>query len=264
MQVTGHAATGAAGGAALGLIPGLITSNFVLAITILGCAGMALLADIDHPKATVAQSFGWPTRTLAQLIETLTGWIYLATRTGRDQVRTGGHRTLTHTILFALSMFFLALWLGDNKLANLIILFLALCWGIRGFLTKTTKVMRKWLRKLAHRNVRKLLTPKVLVIGTASIIPALMYEGSIPMLSSWSLALMVGWGTLLHSLGDCLTDSGAPLFFPLPIHGQVWYRIKAPVRFSTGSEYGKLLERRIKWLCLFFIILVFFLRWYAL
>jgi membrane-bound metal-dependent hydrolase YbcI (DUF457 family) len=260
MQVTGHAATGAAGGAALGLIPGLITSNFVLAITILGCAGMALLADIDHPKATVAQSFGWPTRTLAQLIETLTGWIYGATRTGRDPVRTGGHRTLTHTILFALSMFFLALWLGDNKLANLIILVLALYWGIRGFLPKTTKKLRKLLPKA----IRWLVTSKEFVFALAAIIPLLMWIDRIPMLSSWSLALMVGWGTLIHSLGDCLTDSGAPLFFPLPIHGQVWYRIKAPVRFSTGSKHGELLERRIKLLCLFFITLTFFLRWYAL
>jgi len=259
MQVTGHAATGAAGCAALGLIPGLITSNFVLAIIILGGAGMALLADIDHPKATVAQSFGWPTRTLAQLIETLTGWIYLATRTGRDQVRTGGHRTLTHTILFASNMFFLALWLGDNKLANLIILVLALYWGIRGFLPKTTKRLRKLLPKA----IRWLLTSKEFVFALAAMIPLLMWVDRIPMLSSWSLALMVGWGTLIHSLGDCLTDSGAPLFFPLPIHGQVWYRIKAPVRFSTGSKHGELLERRIKLLCIFFITLTFFLRWFS-
>lgn len=260
MQVTGHAATGAAGCAALGLIPGLITSNFVLVVIILGGAGSALLADIDHPKATAAQLFGWPSRTLAQLIETLTGWIYLATRTGRDQVRTGGHRTLTHTILFALSMFFLALWLADNKLANILILYFALCLGIRGFLPKTTKRLRKILPK----ELRWFITSKGLVFIMAAIVPAFMYLDRIPMLSSWSLTLMLGWGTLIHSLGDCLTDSGAPLFFPLPIHGQVWYRIKAPVRFSTGSKYGELLERRIKWLCLFFIVLIFFLRWYAL
>src|SRR4051812_48052805 len=136
MQVTGHAATGAAAGSSLGLIPGLITSTLELILTILGCAGMALLADIDHPKATVAQSFGWPSRTLAQLIETLTGWIYGATRTGRDQVRTGGHRTLTHTILFAVGIFFMTLWLAVDRLANVIILLLALYWGIRGFLPK--------------------------------------------------------------------------------------------------------------------------------
>jgi membrane-bound metal-dependent hydrolase YbcI (DUF457 family) len=264
MQVTGHAATGAAAGASLGLIPGLITSTFVLVLTILGCAGMALLADIDHPKATVAQSFGWPTRTLAQLIETLTGWIYGATRTGRDQVRLGGHRTLTHTILFAAGMFFLTLWLASNTIANVTILFLALYWGIRGFLTRTTKLTRKWIKKLIPKKLRQFLTPKLLMISMASVVPLLMFADKMPLLSSWSLALIVGWGTLVHSLGDCLTDSGAPLFFPLPIHGQVWYRVKAPLRFSTGSEYGKLIERRIKWLCLMFIALTFFLRWYAL
>jgi membrane-bound metal-dependent hydrolase YbcI (DUF457 family) len=260
MQVTGHAATGAAAGASLGLIPGLITSTFELILTILGCAGMALLADIDHPKATVAQSFGWPSRTLAQLIETLTGWIYGATRTGRDQVRLGGHRTLTHTTLFAVGMFFLTLWLAENKLANVIILLLALYWGIRGFLPKTTKRLRKLLPKA----VRWLLSSKELIFSVAAIVPLLMYLNKVALLSSWSLALIVGWGTLVHSLGDCLTDSGAPLFFPLPIHGQVWYRVKAPLRFSTGSEYGKLIERRIKRLCLMFIALTFFLRWYAL
>lgn len=264
MEVTGHAATGAAGGAMLGLLPGVVPSTFDLVLTTIGCAGMALLPDIDHPKATAAQTFGWPSKLIARIIETVSGWIYLSTRTGRDQVRQGGHRTLTHTALFASSMGILTYFAATKQLAALIILFIALCWGIRGFFPKTLSLAKKefvprWLKKILPKGSSKLL-----LYCMALVVPLGMYTKEFPMLSPMLLALIVGWGSFIHSLGDCLTNSGAPLLYPLPIRGQLWYRFKAPARFSTGSAYGKLIERRIKWLCFFFIVFIYFIRWYAL
>lgn len=263
MEVTGHAATGAAGGAMLGLVPGVINSNADLLIAIVGCAGFALLPDIDHPKATAAQTFGWPSKIIARLVEKLCSWIYISTKTVRDQQRHGGHRTLTHTLLFALTMGALTLWAGTNKFALLAIIFIGLCWGIRGFFPKT---MKKAKLELVPRKLRKWfprLSTKLFLYGTASVIPLLMLEGTWPIPSAWFLAIVVTWGSLIHCLGDCLTDSGAPLLYPLPIGRQMWYRFKAPARFSTGSELGKRVERLIKLLCLGFIMFVIFLRWYA-
>lgn len=264
MEVTGHAATGAAGGAMLGLVPGLITTNLNLGIAIVGCAGFALLPDIDHPKATAAQTFGWPSKAIAHVVETFCGWIYVSTRTGRDQLRHGGHRTLTHTLLFSLGMGALTLWAATNKLALLLILFVGLCWGIRGFFPKTLK---KAKFKLMPRTLRKWFpksSAKLFLYIVASILPLFMLADRLPTPSAWFMAMVVGWGSLIHCLGDCLTDSGAPLLYPLPIGKQLWYRFKAPARFNTGSELGKHVERLIKLLCLGIILFILFIRWYTL
>ena len=31
---------------------------------------------------------------------------------------------------------------------------------------------------------------------------------------------------LIHILGDCLTTDGAPVFWPIPIKGKMWYKIR--------------------------------------
>jgi membrane-bound metal-dependent hydrolase YbcI (DUF457 family) len=256
MEVTGHSATGAAGGAMLVLIPGLVNTPVDVVVSIIGCAGFALLPDIDHPKATAAQTFGWPSKFIARLIEKLAAWVYISTRSGRDQVRQGGHRTLTHTLLFAILMGVLTFYLAGNKLALCIILFLGLCWGIRGFFPKTLARTRF---KLLPRKIRKAFpkgSAKLFLYCMAAILPLGMHAGVLALPSALLLALIVLWGSLIHSLGDCLTNSGSPLLYPLPIRRQVWYRFRTPARFNTGSDEGRLVEKRIKMLCFSFILLV--------
>jgi membrane-bound metal-dependent hydrolase YbcI (DUF457 family) len=263
MEVTGHAATGAAGGAMLGLVPGFITNNIALGVVIVGCAGMALLPDMDHPKATAAQTFGPFSRGLAHLIEKLSAWVYIATRKGRDARRQGGHRTLTHTFLFCVAAGIGTLLAATSSIAALVILFVALCLGIRGFFPKTmrnakSRLFPKFLTKIFPKT-----SAKVFLYLVASMVPLIMYAGSLPMLTNVQLALMVAWGAAIHNLGDCLTNSGAPLLYPLPIQRQLWYRFKFPARFNTGSDEGKFIEKIIKRLCFVFILTVFFLRWYV-
>lgn len=260
MEVTGHAATGAAGGALVGLIPGLITNNVALGIFIVGCAGMALTPDSDHPSATFARTFGPFSKLLARIIEKISGWIYVATKTRRDVNRHGGHRTFTHTFLFCVIIGLSTLL--SNKLAALIIVFIALCLGIHGFFPK---IMRRAKRKLLPRFFTKIFprsSSKVFLYTVAAIIPMMMYTNALPMLSSLQLSIMIGWGAAVHNIGDCLTDSGAPLFYPLPIRGQVWYRFKFPARFNTGTDLGKIIETWIKRACFVTIVLVFYVRWY--
>lgn len=262
MEVTGHAATGAAGGAVLGLVPGLVANNIQLGIIIVGCAGMALLPDIDHPKATAAHTFGFLSRWVAFIVEKFSAWVYFSTRLGRDAKRQGGHRTLTHTFLFCFSMGALTLFASLNNIATLSILFVALCFGIRGFFPNTMNNAR---RKLFPRGLRKLFpktSAKVFLYMLAAIVPIFMYVGKLPMITNVHLALIVCWGAMIHCIGDCLTNSGAPLFYPIPVHKQMWYRFKFPARFNTGSELGKLIERWIKRACFVLIVLVFFVRWY--
>jgi membrane-bound metal-dependent hydrolase YbcI (DUF457 family) len=56
----------------------------------------------------------------------------------------------------------------------------------------------------------------------------------------WALACTVG--ALAHILGDCCTEHGCPVLWPLQIGGQRWRRLGIPVwfRFKTGKRVEKL------------------------
>ncbi|WP_433732013.1 metal-dependent hydrolase [Actinoplanes sp. CA-051413] len=56
--------------------------------------------------------------------------------------------------------------------------------------------------------------------------------------SWWWLGIPVAWGCLAHSLGDALTYSAVPLWWPLEIRGCRWAPVGTPrwMRFRTGSR----------------------------
>ncbi|MFD0471915.1 metal-dependent hydrolase [Nonomuraea thailandensis] len=62
------------------------------------CAGAAMLPDLDHPSATIAQTFGPLTWGLSKLVS----WI------------SGGHRGATHSLVFAVALGLGAHWLADT------------------------------------------------------------------------------------------------------------------------------------------------------
>ena len=73
----------------------------VLLVGALICAGAALAPDLDHKAATISRAFGPVSRGLCEIVDKLSYAVYKATRKQGDPRRTGGHRTLTHTWLWA-------------------------------------------------------------------------------------------------------------------------------------------------------------------
>src|SRR5690606_19624518 len=61
------------------------------------CAGAAMLPDLDHPSATIAQTFGPVTWLLSKAVS----WL------------SGGHRGATHSLAFAVATGFGAHWLAS-------------------------------------------------------------------------------------------------------------------------------------------------------
>lgn len=61
--------------------------------------------------------------------------------------------------------------------------------------------------------------------------------------AGWALfvGVVVFLGQLAHSLGDCLTRAGVPMWWPIICGGQRWRRVGAPawLRFSTGGKRGR-------------------------
>ncbi|MCE0444568.1 metal-dependent hydrolase [Streptomyces tricolor] len=65
------------------------------------CAGAALAPDLDHKAATISRAFGPISRWICEIVDKLSYAVYKATRKQGDPRRSGGHRTLTHTWVWA-------------------------------------------------------------------------------------------------------------------------------------------------------------------
>lgn len=146
-------------------------------------AGAALLPDLDHPSATVARTFGWPTRLLARGI----AWI------------SGGHRKGTHAV-WAVPITGVAAQLmvvGGAWIPYLptIAVVLAIGLGARGL---------GWTRSGAVANLGTFIVcTGVTVVATLAGV-------------HWAwVGASYALGVAAHITGDVMTKEGVPLFYPL-------------------------------------------------
>lgn len=258
MMARGHALSGAA----LGLVGCQVaqlsgaTVTPVTAFTASAiCAGAALLPDLDHPEASIARTFGPISYRLSRITNATSAAIYASTRTARDEKRDGGHRGITHTILFALFAGglsgALALWWPGLML----ILFTMLAFALRALIgmrqlnrffdwlaCKLTGVSRRSRsRRLGARFWRWFLRHDQAWI-TLMILAALASWWAATTLpqgtASWWVGGAVAVGCWAHCLGDSMTRSGCSWLYPVKIRGRRWYSIGTPraLRFHTGKH----------------------------
>lgn len=197
-----------------------------LAIGAAACAGSALLPDIDHPHSTVARTFGPVSTGLSHLVDSVATAVYNATRTSREEPRTGGHRTLTHTTVFALGLGGLvSVACGTlGKPAAIAVLFLLLGLAIRG-------LMGTWARRQGW-----LVTTLVTAAATAMAMWWLPPDRGYPV-----LGLAVAVGSVTHCLGDMITKQGCPLLWPMVHRGKRWWEVALPsaLRIRAGGPFEK-------------------------
>jgi membrane-bound metal-dependent hydrolase YbcI (DUF457 family) len=233
-----------------------ITPATAFAAAALGSGG-AMLPDWDHPSATAARTFGPFSRFLARLINASSMVIYDRTRTDLDVDRDGGHRGITHTIVFALFA-----GTGSDLAARsywglLAVLFVMLALGLRGLVgpKRLDKLFDKIMRFALRRVIRKrTLSGRFwrwflrydqawLAMALLSAAASWATVGALPpgQAADW-VGGSVAMGCWAHCLGDSLTKSGCPWLWPIKIKGQRWYPIGSPkrLRFKTGrGEDGK-------------------------
>src|ERR1044071_2880623 len=102
-----HALTGWCAGLAVGPMVGAdtIEQTMLFAVT---TAGFALLPDLAHPHARASKLLGPFSRVLSWLLRHTSAALYKVTKGPRDEKRTGTHRHLSHTGLFAVGLGMLA------------------------------------------------------------------------------------------------------------------------------------------------------------
>ncbi|ADG88987.1 MAG: metal-dependent hydrolase [Thermobispora bispora] len=187
----------------LAAVTGSITSPPELIAGAVVCAGAAMLPDLDHPNSTIAQTFGPVTWALSKGLNAVSG----------------GHRNMTHSLFFSVLCGVGAYLLAAHQPIGrdvLVILMIGLA-----------------LRAVGIGVPRKTITSAVMnAVLTAGIFVAFTGLG---VGYAW-LGLAVGIGCLAHVLGDCLTERGCPVLWP--IRGR-WL-----LPFDIGFKTGKTFERR--------------------
>jgi membrane-bound metal-dependent hydrolase YbcI (DUF457 family) len=192
-----HALSGLVTGVAMGQFGWHLDPAHV-AVAAAVTAGAAVLPDIDHPDASVADSFGFVTKGFAWLIEHVSG----------------GHRHGTHS-LAGIAAFTGTAYLAERHLQTLagkiglgLLLVLVLASGLRA------------LKIGGH-------VGDVLAIGAAVAMLRTGYGVT-------SVPLAVAAGTATHLVGDMLTNEGIPIAWPL---SRVHFRLlPEPLAFTTGTR----------------------------
>lgn len=229
MLAVSHATSGAALGLAVaGFAPRLVdivpSPGSVLTFAAV-CAGAALLPDLDHPASVAARRFSVFSWLACHAVRPLSAVVYDLTRGRRDTGR-GTHRGLTHTLAGAL---FLAAGVGLASAR----------WG-----TPVTAGVLFVCLALAIKGLDGLVPgpPSLVIAAGLTWLAEEQLPGGTAGTAGW-LGLAIGLGMLVHSLGDAVTESGAPLLWPLPIRGRHWYPIGSPrpLRFRAGGRVEALL-----------------------
>jgi membrane-bound metal-dependent hydrolase YbcI (DUF457 family) len=168
------------------------------------CAGAAMLPDLDHPSATIAQTFGPATWLLSRAVNFLSG----------------GHRHATHSLLFAACAGLGAHILAQNQPIGrdvLVILMIGLA-----------------LRAVGVGVPGRTITSAIVNVAmTAGLFVTFVNLG---VAYAW-LGVAIAVGCLAHVLGDCLTERGCPVLWPM--------RGRWLLPFDIGIKTGRSFEKQI-------------------
>ncbi|SDR15733.1 metal-dependent hydrolase [Actinopolyspora saharensis] len=223
-----HAMSGLAAWAAVTASAGshtigqLTPKTWVVGATL--ATGAALLPDIDHPKSTVARTFGGMSRGVSAALSGFSGFMYRLTRTQHDSDRSGTHRGFTHTIVFAIlaGLITTAIVQSSNGAALGVLMFVFAGLTVRG-------LMNNWSPQ-----------SDALLIAAVSLTLTIVcwaWSGNQPHdAAAFGVAVMIG--CVAHFIGDAITEQGCPMLWPTPLKGQTWYPVAPPkaMRMKTGGK----------------------------
>ncbi|GAA1309416.1 hypothetical protein GCM10009658_72080 [Planotetraspora silvatica] len=188
----------------LATVTGTVLSPPELIAGAVVCAGAAMLPDLDHPSATIAQTFGPATWLLSKGVNFVSG----------------GHRHATHSLLFAAFAGVGAHLLGQYSPIGrdvLIVLMIGLA-----------------LRAIGIGVPGRTITSAVVNVALTAAMFILFHMLGVTY--SW-LGFAIGVGCLAHVIGDCLTERGCPVLWPIKTR---WL-----LPFDIGIKTGKTFENKI-------------------
>jgi membrane-bound metal-dependent hydrolase YbcI (DUF457 family) len=187
-------------------------------------SGAALLPDLDHPPATVSRSFGPLTQVISRGVDATSVGIYNLIRLKGDPHRHGGHRTFTHTAVFAAlaGIVTTSLVSLNNTWLTAALLFFFSGLGVRGLLHEWNHAADTFV---------------VIVFSIAITWECWKWTQANAHAAGWFGVAVIA-GCLAHCIGDAVTEDGCPILWPIPLGRHLWYPIglPKPMRYRTGGK----------------------------
>jgi membrane-bound metal-dependent hydrolase YbcI (DUF457 family) len=237
MQGVNHCASGVAVGFATAPLLGMhsLATAIPYALTV---GGLALSNDLDCDHAKASTALGPVSEFLSWVLRHMSSFAFTLTRGRNDKPSAGTHRHLTHTLVFALAAGELATLTGHMSL------WVVAAWLVFGAVSASAALTVKAEGPPPRKTARVMLVLFLLgLFGPALSImhtPSAVLLASLTAAQGW-LGVAVTLGCLVHLVGDAMTVSGVPLFWPLPIRsGEFWHCVHflpRKIRLHTGKRF---------------------------
>jgi len=232
------------------------TDIWTIVLAAIATAGASLLSDLDNTSSSARNSLGPVGHILSELIRMLSTAVQTMIRTGRDNPEPNPHRGFFHTIPAAALLSFGIYFLTQiNGTVNLPVVG-KMVWGDVAGLVIMMCLLHLALSGLAKASLNKFARQNPLGevgVFAVSFFTIILIFSQTPQNAHYEwLAVSVFVGFIIHILGDCLTTAGAPLLFPLPWKGKLWYNF----RFAGSLiKAGSAIENYI--IFPFFLLMIF-------
>lgn len=197
----------------------------MIALITLVSAGGALIPDLDNTNSSAESQLGIFGTMLSAFMRATAPLVKAALHTKYDKNIDNAHRGFYHTGLCAVLMGALFAFLCSPVInfkvgpvtcnGRTVALILAF---ISTDLALSTIIGAIWKSKKTLDMIISLSMSFGIAWLLLSIMPA-----HVPYTL---IGLLFGLSMLIHDLGDCFTTQGAPILFPLPIRGKMWYDVR--------------------------------------
>jgi membrane-bound metal-dependent hydrolase YbcI (DUF457 family) len=240
MQGVNHCASGVAVGFATAPLLGMHSLATALPYALI-VGGFALANDLDCDHAKASLALGPISQFLSWILRHLSAISFKLTAGPRDKPSAGTHRHLTHTLAFAAVAGALARWTGHLSLWG------AGAWLVFGAVSASAALTLKSDGPPPKRTARTMLGLFLVTLfaapllgGVVSTTPEEALVAGLTGAQHW-LGIAVFLGCLTHLVGDAMTVSGVPAFWPLHLRkGQAWFCVHLlpyRIRLHTGKRF---------------------------
>lgn len=225
-----------------------ITSVAGLFIAAQNIMGGSLTPDLDNTNSTAESTLGLLGNPLSWVFRTISAFVQNIVRSKRDEGGFNPHRGFFHTIpgnaLIGVGLWFLFGMKGKvfsiraigNQPGGTV------TWGWLFALIFTSIMFNMSLWAVAKNFVKRLQRRAGIFSDFAGIVFCLFVNfflfSTLPLSTNYQwIAVAFVVGCIIHVIGDTFTTAGTPIFFPIPIKGKLWWRVRIfPLKVNDESD----------------------------
>lgn len=212
--------------------------------------GSSIIPDLDNEVSTAKYQLGFLGQIISMFMVMISSIVTSITRMKNDHFKSQ-HRLFWHAPTVYIISFILIMFLHPSVD---ITLFSAIKNGFKDinisefsvtiiFFILTISSFYLFMNSLCYNAgrffLKKFFSTLKSVVSIAAFL-FLFFKAPISYLKLMSYGVCVG--SLFHNIGDLFSLGSIPIFFPIPIKKQMWYRPHLPFQLETGGVRNKVLD----------------------